>query len=119
MRRLIIATVALVGGACVAWFFFTSLFYEKTTAGYKASVEEFFLRARTPLAETNGAASKENRHYPVAIARMCMIYGAFITLFVLIPNPVLGRVCYAACGSLMCALGWLIARVYRSPAETH
>jgi solute:Na+ symporter, SSS family len=112
----IIATVALVAGAGVAWFFFTSLFYEKTTAEYKASVEDFFTRARTPLGESPGGTSPENRKYPVAISRMCMIYGAFILLSVFIPNSMTGRLCYLACGGVMLALGALIARVYRSRA---
>jgi Na+/proline symporter len=115
----IIATVALVGGACVAWFFFTSLFYEKSTTAYKASVEEFFARARTPLGEASNVSSAENKKYPIAIARMCMIYGAFIMFFVFIPNSLTGRLCYLACGAMMCGLGALIARCYRpTPATT-
>jgi SSS family solute:Na+ symporter len=110
----IIATVSLVGGACVAWFFFTSLFYEKSSAEFKKSVEEFFERACTPLGEAPNAASAENRKYPVAIARMCMIYGSFIMLFVFIPNSIAGRLCYLGCGGVMFGLGVLIARNYRS-----
>jgi SSS family solute:Na+ symporter len=109
----IIATVALVGGACVAWFFFTSLFYEKCTPEYKASVEEFFARARTPLLENPQAATNENRKYPAAIGRLCVIYGAFITLLVLIPNSMTGRLCYLGCGGAMLGLGMIIARCYR------
>jgi hypothetical protein len=109
----IIATVALVGGACVAWFFFTSLFYEKCAPEYKASVEEFFARTRTPLLENAQAGTVENRKYPVAIGQLCMIYGAFIMLLVLIPNSIAGRLCYVGCGGAMLGLGFLIARIYR------
>jgi solute:Na+ symporter, SSS family len=112
----IIATVVLVSGACVAWFFFTSLFYEKSTPQYKASVEEFFARARTPLLEDPKASSAENRKYPVAIGRMCMVYGAFITLFVFIPNSIAGRLCYVGCGGVMFSLGIFLARRYGAKA---
>lgn len=110
----IIATVALVGGACVAWFFFTTLFYEKCTPEFKSSVEEFFARARTPLLENPQTATVENRQYPVAIGQLCMIYGAFIMLLVFIPNSLTGRLCYAGCGGAMLGLGFLIARIYRA-----
>lgn len=108
----IIATVAFVGGACAAWFFFTSLFYEKSSPEYKASVEEFFARARTPLPDDPAASLVENRRYPVAIGRMCMIYGAFIALLVLIPNSATGRLCYLGCGGVILGLGILITRAY-------
>lgn len=108
----IIATVALVGGACTAWFFFTTLFYERSSPEYKASVEEFFARARTPLPDDSAGTLVENRRYPVAIGRMCMIYGAFIALFVLIPNSPAGRLCYLGCGGVILGLGIFIARCY-------
>lgn len=110
----IIATVTLVGGACVAWFFFTSLFYEKSSLAYQASVEEFFQRARTPMVDDPAAPVVENSKYPVAIARMCMIYGSFIALFVFIPNSPTGRLCYLGFGGVLLGLGFLIARSYRA-----
>jgi solute:Na+ symporter, SSS family len=113
----IIATVGLVCGVCIAWFFFTSLFYERSSPQYKADVEEFFQRARTPLAENPDVSSAENRQYPIAIGRMCMLYGAFIVLFTAIPNSLRGRLCFAGCGAVMVLTGWFLTRKYRSASR--
>jgi solute:Na+ symporter, SSS family len=113
----IIATVALVGGISTAWFFFTSVFYKRTTPEYQASVEEFFARARTPLVDNPGAALPENRAYPRAIGRMCLIYGGFILLCALIPNALTGRLCFLGCGGVIAACGLLLRRRYRSPVK--
>lgn len=111
-----IATALLVSIVCVTWFFFTSFFYEKSTPAYKASVEEFFRRARTPLLDNPDAGHAENRKYPVAIGQMCMIYGLFIALFVLIPNSLAGRLCYLLCGGVMAAVGFFLWKHYRAAA---
>jgi hypothetical protein len=39
---------------------------------------------------------------------LCLIYGAFITLLVLIPNPMRGRLALLACGGMVLAVGGLL-----------
>ncbi len=107
----IIATALLVCPVCVTWFFFTALFYERSSAAHKAGVEEFFQRLRTPLPD---AAAHENRAVPSAVGRMCLLYGGFILLLTLIPNSFTGRLCYLLCGGVLLTLGWLIGRRYRA-----
>ena len=111
----IIATALLVGPTCVAWFFFTALFYRRSPAAHQERVAEFFARLRTPLPDAAGAAH-ENRQVPRAIGRMCLLYGGFILLLTLIPNAPLGRICYAACGGVLLALGIVVTRRYRAAA---
>jgi SSS family solute:Na+ symporter len=39
-----------------------------------------------------------------------MVYGGFILLLVLIPNPLAGRLCFVFCGGAMFAAGALLYR---------
>jgi SSS family solute:Na+ symporter len=109
----VISTAFLVGGVCVAWFFFTSLFYEKTSPEHKANVNDLFDRMATPLPDHRGPEHEENHGFAISIGRMCMLYGGFITLLSLIPNSLQGRLCYIACGGVMLGLGLWLNRFYR------
>lgn len=96
----------------VAWFVFTSLFYQRSTPEYKAGVEEFFARLRTPLSDV-GHDVPENRTFPRSIGRLCLLYGGFVALFALIPNPLGGRLCFIGCGGVMLLIGALLSWCYR------
>ncbi len=104
------ATVAGVVIACVAWFFFTSLFYESTSPEYKATVDEFFSRLRTPIGDLTEEQVKENHKVVGAIGLLCVIFGAFVILMALVPNAFLGRLAFVFCGGII----FLTGRVLRS-----
>jgi Na+/proline symporter len=110
-----IATVALGATIPVAWFFLTSLFYERSTPEYKASVEEFFRRLATPLPDVRDD-TPENAAFPRALGRCCMLFGGFVSLFVLVPNSPGGRLCFMACGGGMLFVGALLVYLHRRPA---
>ena len=116
---MLIMTVGLVALVCVCWFFFTSLFYERSTPAYKASVEEFFMRLREPMGTREGEDVKENLTIELSIGRLCLIYGLFVMLMVAIPNPLSGRLAFVFCGGVMTLSGWLLVRHYtaRSSSE--
>jgi len=108
------ATVVMVGGVCTAWYFFTSLFYERSSPAYKANVEEFFTRLRTPLVDApQPAGVVEDQPMARAIGRLCVVYGAFVSLLVFIPNNPTGRLCFVGCGGLMLLVGGYLTRHYR------
>ena len=108
----VIGTGFLVATVCTAWFFFTSLFYERTSPTFKSGVEDLFTRMATPLPDHRGPAHEENHGVAIAIGRMCILYGAFISLLAAIPNSLQGRLCYLACGGLMLLLGLFLNRFY-------
>jgi SSS family solute:Na+ symporter len=112
----VIATVATGTLICVGWFFFTSLFYGRAPAAYRASVDDFFTRMQTPLPDDPAAAVGDNHGFVTVVGRLCMLYGAFIMLLVLIPNSFTGRLCYLTCGGVIFALGLFIVRVHRTKA---
>jgi len=107
------ATVAVVGVVCVTWFFFTSLFFESSPAEYKAAVEEFFKRLRTPVEVLTSDQLKENHAIVGAIGRLCMIFGGFVFLMVVIPNSNTGRGCFVFCGGIVFIVGALLNAVSR------
>lgn len=112
----LVATVLLTGIGATAWFFGTSWFYARSSPDYRSSVDEFFTRLATPLPRDRVGEPKENRAYPATVGRLALLYGAFLLLFVLIPNSPIGRMCYAAAGGSMGLIGLLLIRVYRVSA---
>lgn len=109
----VFGTVLFVGGACAAWFFATSFFYERTTPTYKAQLDEFFGRLKTPVEVTGGAELRENHAVASSIGKLCLIYGTFVSLLALIPNPPAGRLCFLICGGVMLGVGSLLWWIYR------
>jgi len=105
-----VAGIVVVG---LSWFFFTASFYERSPEGYKADVEEFGARLREPVVHAPGAATREDRSVGESISRLCLIYGGFILLLVAIPNPLLGRLCFAFCGGTMLGVGLILHLQHR------
>lgn len=113
----IFATLFVVGPACVAWFFFTSLFYSRTTPAYREEVESFFASLRRPLDESETAGARENTGFLLTIGRLCLLYGGFIAVFALIPNTTTGRLCFFAGGGVIMLIGFGLLRIYRPAAS--
>jgi Na+/proline symporter len=105
------ATVAIVSATCIAWFFFTSLFYEKSSPEYKARVEEFFQRLKTPVGDLTEEQVKENHKVVGAIGLLCMIFGSFALLMLLVPNDGVKRLGFLFNGGILVATGWSLRRV--------
>ena len=101
----IIATVVIVGGICMAWFFFTSLFYERSSPEHKTAVEEFFQRLRTPIEARSNEEAREDQAIGGSIGKLSLIYGGFVALLALIPNEMQGRLCFLSVGGVMIAIG--------------
>ncbi|MGA2442207.1 MAG: hypothetical protein ABSH08_14740 [Tepidisphaeraceae bacterium] len=105
------ATVGGVSIVCIAWFFFTSRFYESSSPQYKATVEAFFARLKTPVEDLTDAQAKENHKVVAAIGRLCMIFGAFVLLLMLVPNEAVKRLAFLFCGGMIFIVGWLLQHV--------
>ena len=90
------------------WYFFTSLFYESSPAKDKARIEGFFLNMRTPI---DGKAEGIENHDEVLYRLMgllCLFYGGFILLLMLIPNSLTGRLCFLFCGGMLAGMGGIL-----------
>ncbi|MGC3990349.1 MAG: hypothetical protein QM796_11845 [Chthoniobacteraceae bacterium] len=123
--RLCSTTLGAVGVGSL-WYFATSLFYRSSPAAHKAHVEEFFTRLRTPVENTATEAVQESLYRLLGV--LCLVYGAFVLLLTLIPNSIIGRLCFVFCGGSIFIAGlilYLISRRYEAaraksapPAET-
>jgi len=78
--------VTTLGGTVLAgsvWYFFTSLFYEGSSVEHREEVEKFFLNLRTPVEKT-GVEGVQSTLYKL-LGGLCLVYGGFILLLILIP----------------------------------
>ena len=108
---LLVATTFLNVTVCSAWFFFTGLFYAKSSAEHRDRVEQLFLNMRTPInAVADGIKDYDSTMYRL-IGGLCLIYGAFILLLVFIPNSTVGRFCFVFCGGVLFGAGGLLHRL--------
>ena len=110
----IFSSVFLVGGMCTLWFLLSRLFYDEGDREYIEGSNEFFERLRTPVGAVSEDQTLDQRVISRSIGRLCLIYGLFVSLLVLIPNPVSGRLCFLCCGGVMLMAGWLIWHANRA-----
>jgi Na+/proline symporter len=94
-----------------AWYFFTTLFYEKSPALYRAQIEEFFALLKKPIENMTAEQVKENTKVVGAIGMLCLIFGAFILLMMLVPNEPAKRLGFLFSGSCFFVVGWLLRKV--------
>ena len=92
-----------------AWFFGSSLFWPRSPAPDRERIEGFFNRMLTPIATTELEGSNDRQQGQV-LGLLCLCYGAFILALALIPNPLLGRLCFVFCGATVCGVGLLLRR---------
>lgn len=105
------ATVVGVSIVCIAWFFFTSLFYESSPPEYKARVDEFFNNLKTPVGDLTEEQVKENHRVVGAIGALCRIFGVFVLLLLFVPNEGVKRYAFLFSGGIIFIVGWLLSRI--------
>ena len=111
------ATVGFVSLLCIGWFFFTSLFYERSSPEYKARVEEFFARLKKPVEGLTTEQVQENHKVVGAIGLLCMVFGSFVLLLMLVPNENIKRLGFLFSGGIVFSVGLLLRRVARRNQE--
>lgn len=116
-QAFLIATAFGVIAVTMVWFFFTSIFYEKSPAAYHASLAEFFARLKRPIEDLTAEQLKENHKVVGAIGRLCLIFGAFVFLMMLAPNEGPKRLGFLFSGGCFLVVGWLLCRVCKRHQE--
>ncbi len=103
-------TYAIIGGVCVGWYFLTMLFYKKEDTAYVQQVDEFFEEMNTPIntMEEHGPTyDNDARQYNV-LGVLCLIYGAFILLLMLVPNTMKDRLLIMLVGGIIAVTGLIL-----------
>jgi SSS family solute:Na+ symporter len=103
---------------CSAWFLGSCLFSRRRSAGEIERVEKFFEQMRTPVnfdREIGNANDAKQQH---TLGVLCLIYGSAISLLILIPNSLLGRLGMVFCsGSILC-IGALLLYLSRRKTKS-
>ncbi|MGH7951502.1 MAG: sodium:solute symporter family transporter [Limisphaerales bacterium] len=92
-----------------AWYFFTSLFYKSSPPQEQERIETFFQDLRTPVDKHN-VGGVQTTVYKL-LGGLCLVYGAFILLLMLIPNRFNGRLCFLFCGGVIFTIGAILFRI--------
>ena len=97
---------------CTIWYFGTMLFYRKDKQEYVKQVDAFFEEMNTPIDKAVESDDFDNdvRQYAV-LGNLCLIYGAFVLLLILIPNPMQARLCITFCGCMIAGAGLIIKAI--------
>lgn len=104
--------ILFVTVATAIWFMLTRRFYKRVSPERKQQVDEFFENMDQPVS----ADSDEHRHTDALqykrLGILCLAYGGFTLLGILIPNPISGRICFAFCGGTIVITGAILWRLY-------
>jgi SSS family solute:Na+ symporter len=105
-RFVFISTIVL--GSSVAWFLLSILFYKNSHAEHRVRVEAFFTDMRTPIDHAREDVRDQDAMQYRLVGLMCLVFGGFISLGILIPNPLSGRIGFLFVGGTILMLGiWL------------
>ena len=99
---------------CSIWFLFTTLFYGSSSDAHKERVEKFFTAMRTPIDFEKEVGAGKDSVQSKTLGILCLIYGGFVLLMVLVPNPISGRLAFLFCGGLIAGIGWLLFRASKN-----
>jgi SSS family solute:Na+ symporter len=102
------ATILINTAVCTVWFFGTSLFYNRDGASRREQVENLFDNLKTPIdTAAEGVGNYDTVLYRM-IGMLCLVYGSFVLLLILIPNSTRGRLCFLFCGGFIFLTGLVL-----------
>lgn len=104
--------VTLSVGTC--WYFFTALFYKKTTsAAYRQEVQAFFKDMNTPIDHEKEHNGNQDAPQYKFMGILCLVYGGIIMLGFVIPNILSDRMIFIYNGGFIALVGGTLYYVYR------
>ena len=86
------------------------LFNRNNEKPYVYQVDEFVTHMAAPVPAHElelGSHDNESRQCAV-LGNLCLVYGAFITLLILIPNKPAGRLIIFCCGAIIAGIGLIL-----------
>jgi solute:Na+ symporter, SSS family len=93
---------------CSVWFLACCWFHRARSEGERTRVEDFFQRMARPVDfQREVGAGNDAQQYRV-LGLMCLIYGAFMFLLVLVPNSPGGRFAMFCCAGSIFSVGALL-----------
>lgn len=116
----VIFLLGVIGNLTIgtAWFFTTGLWYRREAPEFRQQVDAFFTKMQTPVDFGREHGASEDRTQLRTLGKLSFVYGGFVLLLALIPNPFIGRMGFAGVGGLIGAVGLLLLRAGRTAVET-
>jgi solute:Na+ symporter, SSS family len=114
--------VLLNAAVCAAWFLGSCWFANRRPAEEKERVDQFFKQMTTPVDFQKEMGAGNDAAQFRTLGLLCLVYGSFIALMLVIPNPLSGRLGILFC--MVCMMGtgavlyWLGERRKRSAIAT-
>ncbi len=105
--------VILVAVVTSLWFLWSRRFYQSVPPDQAQDIETFFQNMRTPIADGLTENNDTDLLQYKRVGQLSLVYGVFTFLGVLIPNPLVGRICFAFCGGLIASVGGWLYAIYR------
>ncbi len=102
------------------WFLLTPLIGRSRPEAEVQRVDHFFREMHTPVdfEKEEGGAGSDNLQAKV-MGLLCLVYGGFITLLAVIPNPIEGRLAFVFCGMVMFGVGAALRRAGTRGSDEH
>jgi len=99
---------------CSAWFLGTMFFRNSSNEEYHKQVDGFFTKFNTPIDYEKEHGDKGNDHMQYLIlGNLSLVYGIFMALLILIPNDLIGRLCYAFIAGIILAVAFIFKRQHK------
>ena len=70
----------------------------------------FITEMKTPIDFEQEVGAGKDSVQSKTLGILCLIYGGFVLLMVLVPNDLTGRIAFLFCGGLIAGIGWLLFR---------
>lgn len=102
-RFIFVSLVVLT--STVGWFFLTSLFYQQASSDDRKRVDALFKDMDTPVVHEQEHSFEQDHMQYQLVGLMALVFGGFILLGALIPNPFWGRCCFVFVGGTLFLIG--------------
>ncbi|MDA9886993.1 hypothetical protein N9D55_06115 [Flavobacteriaceae bacterium] len=99
---------------CSSWFLGARFFKNTSPKVYHEQVDDFFVKINTPIdyEKEHGHKGNDAEQFKI-LGNMCLVYGSFLSLLILIPNDLIGRLCFAFIGGTMLSVGYIFKNKYK------
>ncbi|QIA65423.1 transporter [Vibrio astriarenae] len=101
----IVGHLFITGG----FFCLTTKFYKEPAKARSEELQAFWTDVDTPVVEEPGQ-DEYDRQQRLMLGKLILVFGVLVTLMVLIPNPMLGRLAFVFCGAVIVTVGGLLLK---------
>lgn len=111
-RTDLLLVVTVLGTSLVGLivFFGSALFFQRTETPERERIASLFAKLHEPVQPAADADISDEPVYRL-LGALCMVYGAFILLLMLIPNPLFGRLAFLFVGGIIGTVGVVLYKV--------